>query len=1214
MGTLRDRLNQGQNFEDTTQTDFLISPSLKEPKEESQFTGSSLRSRLNGNTADAEQDSRLNMSVPDKQHSTTSLESVVPLQKREDDPAYVEYYRKRMIPVPDNVIVSQSADMEERKSRYEKTKESFDSFRELTDAELSVVGEAFAEDIERDLKATSGYRAADPFSPLMQRTVTSGPEGTKAVLLVAEAITGVMSGTLDGIETGLTYLKSEESGPIGDALYDAINTAVSGGRYAKSDDPSELTDAIGDNFGAASEFLETIPAIGSLMTALNNARTIGKYNKKLKPLKKKAQDLKDLEAIERYSPERAAFATREADEAARVRAASVAEKADDIKNDLILDLETRLSERAGEDISVSSVVGGKLELDYDKARDVGRSITKRVYEAERRGVTHALTGGADLRMAELGDIDTGTDFMTTPILKPEKFDGMVAVASDFKKQFPDQWSDNKSVIDNLFDLTINDKFKEEVGAAGLLDKLNDYGLSFEDYTLSIVGSASDAGKILNKLSQIKRARPMSVREEAATKAIAEAQGNIRKAFMRIENIRRGGMVTQIATAMRNLQSATIRNPLEGLGNVMDTALYRMSNDGIAAGVKSVASPQNWKDSFMHMKYIYSRPDIAKGFTDLILKRPEFEQQYNRMLNTLNEIHEATGRGSGTRFDKVMSVGEDAVDGLNIVNRWQEYLVRRGVFFGELERLTRREYGIDLMGTLQKGSLRDLINDAGGLKPAEAPSFKTLVDEAVTRAMDITYAKSPEVGLFKSANNFIVRNGLTVFMPFPRFMFNSMELLGQYAGGASIPLTRKVIGLVDQNYRGPLTAKDRQRIGRNVQGFLVGATVGVPLAGQLLKDEDGEEGSLQNRMSDALMSMASVGAAYQMRMLEDAPADYKMVSTGERMMDTSAQFPARQFLYLGEATKRLIEGTFGDWFESREFMEVFAGANLRTGTGNVILDEVAALTQGTDLETGEKVGRTFGRLLGNYLSSWAVPLAQVIEAQRATGMRGDVYKDTREDPTLDGMDTFLKEVTQPFDRMGYTLSPEEEAALPEREFLYSDEKKRPDPLWKVMLGINLNVKDDEYGEYLTDMGIDKYDLGLTSKVGSIDRYETKILREQLPTLVDAAQAYELQLRSEYKRLPLNYRNRYSENKHVSLYVKPLITSQVRQIRADMKEGKLGETSEYVRALMDFRKLPKAQRQSAAARYLQRNNKVPDITKPSVLRELYAIGDVLKEFVE
>lgn len=1205
MSSLLERLNQGNNFDSSP--DLLTSPSLLDSdNQQGTFTNPSLLDRLNDSSNETEEDNRVDTSIPDKANASSILTPVA-YTPREDDPAFTEYYVKRMIPVPDTIAQSQEADTEERLSRYEKSKENWAQFDNLNDSDYAEIGTIIADGIEKDLKNTRGFSINDPLSHGMKALAKNSVWGAKTILGIGEALDKAMSGSLDGIEEGLKYLKSDESGRVGSAFYTAIDVTMAGGRYGRLDDPRKLANRIGESFGAFSEFIETLPAYSSLMSGLDNVRKISKYNKKLK---KPINDLSSLEKAERTSPERAALATRESNEAARVRAAKIAETEVGLKKDLVLDLEKKLSDTAGEAISVSSIVNGNLELDYDKARDVGKRITQRIYTAERTKSRDVALGSAELRMEELGDIDTGTDFLTTPILKPEKFDGMVAVASDFKKQFPDMWNNDKTVIDNLFDLTISDKFKEEVGASGLLDTLNNYGLSFEDYTLSIVGSASEAGKVLNKLSQIKRARPLSVREDAAQKAISEAQGSIRKAFMRMENIRRGGMVTQVATAMRNLQSATIRVPLEGLGNVMDTALYRMSNDGIAAGVKSAVSPQNWKDSFMHMKYIYSRPDVAKGFTDLILKRPEFEQQYNRMLNTLNEIHEATGRGTGTRFDKVMSVGEDVVDTLNVVNRWQEYLVRRGMFFGELERLVRREYDIDLMGTLQKGSLRDMMNDSSTIKPADAPSFKVLVDEAITRAMDVTYAKSPETGVFKSANNFIVRNGLTVALPFPRFMFNSMELLGQYAGGASIPLTRKLIGMVDKTYAGPLSAKDRQRIARNAQGFLVGATVGVPLAGKLLKDEDGEEGSLQNRMSDALMSLSTVGAAYQMRMLEDAPSDYKMIATGDSAMDTSAQFPARQFLYLGEATKRLNEGTFGDWFDTKEFIEVFGGANFRTGSGNYILDEVASMVQGTDLETGEKVGRFSGRILGNYLTSWAVPLAQIIEAQRASGMRGDTYKDTREDPTLDGMDTFVTELTQPAKRMGYMMTPEEEAALPEREFLYSENKMRPDPLWKLLLGVNLNTRDDEYGEYLTDLGIDKYDMGLTSKVGSVDRYETKVLREVLPTLVDAAQAEESSLRARYKQLPLNYRAKYSENKHVSLYIKPLIMSQVKQIRADMREGKMGETTPYVQSLFQFRKLPKAQRQAAAAMYLERNGSPPDVTKSDVLQELFIIGDELR----
>ena len=124
-------------------------------------------------------------------------------------------------------------------------------------------------------------------------------------------------------------------------------------------------------------------------------------------------------------------------------------------------------------------------------------------------------------------------------------------------------------------------------------------------------------------------------------------------------------------------------------------------------------------------------------------------------------------------------------------------------------------------------------------------------------------------MFRSISSFIVRNGLTVVLPFPRFMFNSMELMGQYMGGASIPLGRKLMSIVKPSLRGKLTAKDRQRISRNLTGIAV------------------------------------AGAAYSYRTSEDAPADYKeMKVDDETVVNITPQFPMRQFLYLGEAVIRL----------------------------------------------------------------------------------------------------------------------------------------------------------------------------------------------------------------------------------------------------------------------------------------------------------------------
>ena len=111
--------------------------------------------------------------------------------------------------------------------------------------------------------------------------------------------------------------------------------------------------------------------------------------------------------------------------------------------------------------------------------------------------------------------------------------------------------------------------------------------------------------------------------------------------------------------------------------------------------------------------------------------------------------------------------------LNIPNRWQEFLVRRGAFLGELERLVKREYKIDFIDVLNQGKIRDLLNDAGNVRPAGARSFIDLVADSTQKALDVTYAKQPDIPMFRNISSFIVRNGLTVVAPFPRFMFNSM---------------------------------------------------------------------------------------------------------------------------------------------------------------------------------------------------------------------------------------------------------------------------------------------------------------------------------------------------------------------------------------------------------------------------------------------------------
>lgn len=986
----------------------------------------------------------------------------------------------------------------------------------------------------------------------------------------ARGLTSIGDEALKGLVVAVEAV-SETAEDAGEAITQAVHDTFTEdnkilgmtGKEILPFDPKTAGKKFATDLSMMVEMAEAVPAVGSA-TGIAGGTAQRAALKPLKEAKESAEIVAKAEA-RRLRIQRARAAT--ADEIAE-REARAAEKAAanrDISDELI----TQFEERTGK--TVSNVVDGHKVLDGELARRAGVETAEEVAEANKGTVREFLRG--DSSQTEAALLAGMGDEITQPLLKPEKLDALVATVADLKAKYPDAFDNDKTIIDNLFELTVN---KELIAGDELIDMLNKYNINFEDYILTVVGSGSEAGKVLQKLSQIKRMRPaneMIAMQEAATK---EAAGSIRKTVMRIENIRRGGLVSQLATAARNLQSGAIRAPLEGFGNVMDNALYMLDEKGYAAAGKELISTNNWKDSFRHMKYMFgpeTRLDV-KDYVDFLMEQPELAGQADLLFNNINEIQKLTGRGEGGAVDGTLMMLEDAVDVLNTPNRWQEHLIRRGAFLGELERLTKREYGIDLIDTINKGQIRDLLNDASTVRPKDARSFVEIMEEATNKALDITYAKQPEVPVFRSTSQFIVRNGLTVVLPFPRFMFNSMELMGQYAGGASIPLAKKIASIVRKGEVPKMTMKDRQRISRNIQGIAV------------------------------------AGAAYQYRTSEEAPADYKQLKTADdTVMDVTPQYPMRQFMYIGEAMKRAINGTFDDWFKAKEFTETFVGTNIREGVGQSLIQEIADLATGVDLTNEEQAGRLLGRSLGNYLSTWAVPFAQIIEAERATGIRGLQYKDNAEDPSLDFSTTFMNELSRPFRRFE---SAEAEAERPQREFLFAEEKSRVAPIFRVIGGINLATMDDEYGEYISQFGYTDYELGSRSKVPSIRRFENTVVRDALPDIVESARTYEERLRDAYKDENKTVKEEFTEDKYVSSKIRGFIKGQIKSVRKQISDGKVfsAEAPEYAEAMLTYRRLPKETRNAASVRFAQEYDRMPDGTDFKDLLRLVEIGKAYK----
>ena len=96
-------------------------------------------------------------------------------------------------------------------------------------------------------------------------------------------------------------------------------------------------------------------------------------------------------------------------------------------------------------------------------------------------------------------------------------------------------------------------------------------------------------------------------------------------------------------------------------------------------------------------------------------------------------------------------------------------------------------------------------------------------------------------------------------------------------------------------------------------------------------------------------------------------------------------------------------------------------------------------------------------------------------------------------------------------------PSSEADGPEREFTFSSDKRRPRPLLKATLGINLFNKDDDHGQFFKELGYTEYGLSSRSKIPSIRRAENNLIREQLPIVADVMQDLKEVYETDYDNL-------------------------------------------------------------------------------------------------
>tara|TARA_R100000734_G_scaffold2322_1_gene2397 strand:- start:7 stop:3555 length:3549 start_codon:yes stop_codon:yes gene_type:complete len=851
-------------------------------------------------------------------------------------------------------------------------------------------------------------------------------------------------------------------------------------------------------------------------------------------------------------------------------AATTANENKTLRNRLILEFEEKFK------VTISKEdAAGNLIVDPQLVRQTGKKKVTDYY------IDDAFTG-SDGKSLSLSDYAINDESLAIPILDPEKMDMFVATIVDLKKANPElakklDKAGGGALIDRLFDATLEGNL---LGSEDLLAALTKRGLSFEEYVLGVVGSGSDAGKLLNQLSQMKRLKPSSVKEAQEAAAKIETQ----KAFgrlwagsvLRMENIRRGLMVSSVATAARNFQSGMIRAPMESLADVMDTALLtyaksKEAGDTTAKAIGKFASSVNplvrdgtWSGSMNNLRYMFMDQTRAQQFTDYILDRPELADQFSRMYSSIQEIQKYTGKGQATTklgkgVDEVTSRMEDFVWAVNTPNRWQEHLIRRATFLGELERQVKVNWDLDLQTALKQGKIQDMLNDAATVRPEGGTSFLGMIEQATNKALDVTYAKQPDFAPFKAMTNGITKSGLTVIIPFPRFMFNSMEYLAQNVGGSALPVIRRAIS---KDARGPLSARDRQDITRN----LVGAAT--------------------------LMSVYQVRKQY-------GTNDYTVYANEEQQVDVSAQYPMRQMGWMTEAYDRYMDGTFETWYGTQvdEMAETWLGTNARTGTGNIFIEEVREMIAGSqDIVAEDKRAKALGRVFGQYANTFLTPLFQIPEAQRALGIRGTEAKDFTGSVNV-SESAFVNAFYEQQAKRGMA-APSFEEELPQRVDVIKGPKERPDAASRLALGLTINERDSDVGDYLKEIGFADatYELGSKSTIPENKIAENEYISIYLPMMVEIAK----EIASEQPT-----------KKEEHLTARKIVKETAVALREEFNDPQLGDADQQAIVADQLRRLDADSRKYGVMRFKQQNDgRLPDIESLDDLIELleYAKEDM------
>jgi len=573
---------------------------------------------------------------------------------------------------------------------------------------------------------------------------------------------------------------------------------------------------------------------------------------------------------------------------------------------------------------------------------------------------------------------------------------------------------NIKVSDQIFDalqlINRNDKYKQT-----FIDVLKRNNINENEFAQMWRLGVRDSARRLAQLSVAKKAMKDIGQEISGIAPPEGMAGGLIRSFgdtaYKLDNIRRGLLVSQIATSMRNFTAQVGRVGIHTLTKGMDNALNITFNP-IRRLFGAEEAPVDHTQTFDLLLNLTTNKKKAKEATEFATKY--FANEKDRLFNNYaSEVADASQ-------DKTFKRAQKVVDGLNVLNRMQEFYYRRGMFAASLER-TLKQKGISLDDAVKTNNISGITKDD--------------IQKAVDDALEFTYAKTPDNTLgrwFVNASNFapFLTTGL---IPFARFMANAMKFQFEHSPLGPLSL---------------LTSKERAKVAAGDMGVFSKAMIGSSLL---------------------------LGAIEAKRRGYGGEKWYEFRGTDGTTIDMRPYFPLTPYLLVADLIVRAEDGRITP--SAKDIIQGLSGAQFRAGAGLTLIDDF--INDMAGIESEEKIAKKVARFIGDVLGGYLTPARMFGDFinQQQTFRTSLPESQTVQDIPINVLQQFKTSIPGVREKMPEVESPTRAAApgRPEQVRVPFTDIQVPGPLSRQLTGITVRQVKNLAEQEIDRLGLRRSDI-------------------------------------------------------------------------------------------------------------------------------------------